>query len=146
MVPGFAGVEKEPNPWDATLPVPAVKVPLDFCSPKEDCPKLKFLAPLFPNRLLVPTNIVRLGFVMRSFQITVSTTQITNTADYLSLPEDCPNPPVAAAAPNGFLFAASSLGLPPRPLKNPPPAGEPPALAEFVPNRLPPDDGCCRKH
>lgn len=53
-VPGFVGVEKEPNPWDATLPAPVVKVPLDFCSPKVDCPKPKVLAPLFPNRVLVP--------------------------------------------------------------------------------------------
>lgn len=45
--------------------------------------------------------------------------------------------------PNGFLLAASSLGLPPRPLKNPPPAAEPAVLAEPEPNRLPPDDGCC---
>lgn len=45
--------------------------------------------------------------------------------------------------PNGFLLAASSLGLPPRPEKNPPPAAEPAVLAEFEPNRVPPDDGCC---
>lgn len=56
---------------------------------------------------------------------------------------DCPNPPVETAVPNGFLLAASSLGLPPRPLKNPPPADEPAVLAELEPNRLPPDDGCC---
>lgn len=46
-------------------------------------------------------------------------------------------------APNGFLLAASSVGLPPRPLKNPPPAGEPGVLAELEPNTLPPDDCCC---
>lgn len=53
-VPGFVGVEKEPNPWDATLPAPVVKVPPGFCSPKEACPKPKVLAPLGPNRLLAP--------------------------------------------------------------------------------------------
>lgn len=52
--PGFVGVEKEPNPWEATLPAPVLKVPLGFCSPKEVCPKPKDLAPLFPNRLLAP--------------------------------------------------------------------------------------------
>lgn len=59
--------------------------------------------------------------------------------------------------PNGFLLAASSLGLPPRPLKNPPPPDETAVLAELEPKRLPdetaalaelepkrlPDDGCC---
>lgn len=45
--------------------------------------------------------------------------------------------------PNGFLLAASSLGLPPRPLKNPPAVDEPAVLVELEPNRLPPDDGCC---
>lgn len=45
--------------------------------------------------------------------------------------------------PNGFLFAASSLGLPPRPLKNPPPAFVPLALAGLEPKTLPPDGGCC---
>lgn len=44
--------------------------------------------------------------------------------------------------PNGFLLAASSLGLPPRPLKNPPPPDETAVLAELEPKRLP-DDGCC---
>lgn len=53
-LPAFVGVEKEPKPWEATLPPPVLKVPLGFCSPKEDCPKPKVLAPLFPNRLLVP--------------------------------------------------------------------------------------------
>lgn len=53
-VPGFDGVENEPKPWDATLPAPVLKVPVGFCSPKEDCPKLKVLAPLLPKRLLVP--------------------------------------------------------------------------------------------
>lgn len=48
---GFVGEEKEPKPWDATLPPPVLKVPLGFCSPNEDCPKPKALAPLFPNRL-----------------------------------------------------------------------------------------------
>lgn len=52
--PGFVGVEKEPKPWDATLPAPVLKVPLGFCSPKDDCPKPKVLAPLFPKRLLAP--------------------------------------------------------------------------------------------
>lgn len=52
--PGFVGVEKEPNPWDATLPAPVLKVPLGFCSPNEVCPKPKVLAPLFPNRLPLP--------------------------------------------------------------------------------------------
>lgn len=52
--PAFVGVEKEPNPWDATVPAPALKVPLGFCSPKEDCPKPKDLAPLFPKRLVAP--------------------------------------------------------------------------------------------
>lgn len=52
--PGFDGVENEPKPWDATLPAPVLKVPVGFCSPKEDCPKLKVLAPLLPKRLLVP--------------------------------------------------------------------------------------------
>lgn len=111
--PALAGVEKEPNPWDATLPALVLKVPLGFCSPKEDCPKPKVLAPLFPNRLL---EAVCAG---------------------------CPNPPVAAVVPNGFLLAASSLGLPPRPEKKPPPAAEAPVLAELEPNRLPPDEGCC---
>lgn len=53
-VPGFTGEAKEPNPWDATLPAPVLKVPPGFCSPKDDCPKPKALAPLFPNRLLLP--------------------------------------------------------------------------------------------
>lgn len=112
--PGFAGDEKDPKPWDATLPPPVLKVPLGFCSPKEACcPNPNVLAPLFPKRLLAPVCA------------------------------DCPNPPVETAVPNGFLLAASSLGLPPRPLKNPPPADEAAALAELEPNRLPPDDGCC---
>lgn len=112
--PGFVGVENEPKPWDATLPAPVLKVPAGFCSPKDDCcPKPKALAPLFPNKLLAPVC------------------------------EGCPKPPEEAVAPNGFLLAASSLGLPPRPLKNPPPAVEPGALAELEPNRPPPDDGCC---
>lgn len=46
----------------------------------------------------------------------------------------CPNPP-APGAPNGFLLAASSLGFPPRPLKNPDPDE---AFPAFEPNR-PPD-------
>lgn len=46
-----------------------------------------------------------------------------------------PNPP-AAGVPNGFLLAASSLGFPPRPLKNPDPDE---AFPVFDPNRLPPD-------
>lgn len=42
------------------------------------------------------------------------------------------------------MVAASSLGLPPRPLKKPPLlAAEPLVLAELEPNRLPLDDGCC---
>lgn len=110
---GFAGEEKEPKPWDATLPPPVLKVPAGFCSPKEDCPKLNDLAPLLPNRLLVPVCV------------------------------DCPNPPVEAVAPKGFLLLASSVGLPPRPPKNPPPVEEPAVLAELEPNRPPPDDGCC---
>lgn len=44
--------------------------------------------------------------------------------------------------PNGFLLAASSLGLPPRPLKNPPPVDEAAVLVELEPNRLPPVEGC----
>lgn len=56
---------------------------------------------------------------------------------------DCPKPPVGVVVPNGFLLAASSLGLPPRPLKNAAPAEEPAVLAELEPNRPPPDDGCC---
>lgn len=52
--PGFAGEEKDPKPWDATLPPPVLKVPLGFCSPKEVCPKPNVLAPLFPKRLLAP--------------------------------------------------------------------------------------------
>lgn len=48
-----------------------------------------------------------------------------------------------AVEPNGFLLAASSLGLPPSPLKNPPPVEEPVVLAEHEPNRPPPDDDCC---
>lgn len=48
-----------------------------------------------------------------------------------------------AAVPNGFLLAASSLGLPPRPLKNPPAVVEPAVLAEPEPKRLPPEDCCC---
>lgn len=56
LVPGLVGVPKEPNPCEATLPPPVVKVPLGFCSlaKDEDWPKLKALAPLFPNRLLAP--------------------------------------------------------------------------------------------
>lgn len=46
-------------------------------------------------------------------------------------------------APNGFLLAASSLGFPPRPLKNTPPAEEPDVLAELEPNSPPPDGCCC---
>lgn len=53
-IPGFDGEEKEPNPWDATVPPPVLNVPLGFCSPKDDCPKPKVLAPLFPNRLVAP--------------------------------------------------------------------------------------------
>lgn len=53
-VPDFVGVENEPKPCEATLPPPVLKVPAGFCSPKEDCPKPKVLAPLFPNRLLEP--------------------------------------------------------------------------------------------
>lgn len=66
-------------------------------------------------------------------------------ADYRNLPGCCPNPPGAEEVPNGFLFAASSLGLPPRPLKNPPPAFVPLALAGLEPKTLPPDGGCCCK-
>lgn len=56
LVPGLVGVPKEPKPWEATLPPPVVKVPLGFCSllKDDDWPKLKALAPLFPNRLLAP--------------------------------------------------------------------------------------------
>lgn len=56
MVPDLVGVPKEPKPWEATLPPPVVKVPLGFCSVLKvaDWPKLKALAPLFPNRLLAP--------------------------------------------------------------------------------------------
>lgn len=55
LVPGLVGVPKEPKPWEATVPPPVVKVPLGFCSLKDDgCAKLKALAPLFPNRLLAP--------------------------------------------------------------------------------------------
>lgn len=43
-----------------------------------------------------------------------------------------PNPP-AAGAPNGFLLAASSLGFPPRPLKNPDPEEAFPALEPNIP-------------
>lgn len=95
--PGFVGVEKEPNPWDATLAPPVLKVPGGFCSPNEDCPKPMGLVAVLPNKLLVPVIV------------------------------DCPNPPPEdeEVAPNGFLFAASSLGFPPRPLKNPPPPDEP---------------------
>lgn len=65
----------------------------------------------------------------------------------ISLPAGggCPNPPGVAVVPNGFLLAASSLGLPPRPLKNPPPVAEPAVFAELEPNRLPPDGCCCKR-
>lgn len=41
-------------------------------------------------------------------------------------------------------MAASSLGLPPRPLKKPPPVEAAPLWPEPEPNR-PPPDGCCKK-
>lgn len=47
-----------------------------------------------------------------------------------------PKPPLAEL--NGFLLAASWLGFPPRPLKNPPPLPVLPA-----PNTLPLEDGGC---
>lgn len=54
-----------------------------------------------------------------------------------------PKPPaLGVGAPNGFLLAASSLGLPPRPLKKPPAAGAPGAAPGAEPNR-PPEEGCC---
>lgn len=52
--PGLEGEEKEPKPWEATLPAPVLNVPLGFCSPKVDWPKPKVLAPLFPKRLVPP--------------------------------------------------------------------------------------------
>lgn len=174
-VPAFVGVAKEPKPCAATLPPPVLKVPAGFCSPKEDCPKPKVLAPLFPNRLLEPgeersrhmkfSGIAKWGFVSFAqwFQFgflygkaDVKLTQHVSRGENkirfaisfrycFSLPvwAGCPNPPGEAEVPNGFLLAASSLGLPPRPLKNPPAGDEAAVLAELEPNRLPPDDGCC---
>lgn len=55
-VPDFVGLAKDPKPWDATLPAPELKVPLDFCSPKEACPNPTGLATVLPNRLGVPVE------------------------------------------------------------------------------------------
>lgn len=57
-LPGFVGDEKEPNPCEATLPPPVLKVPLGFWSPKaeEVWPNPKAFAPLFPKRLLEPSE------------------------------------------------------------------------------------------
>lgn len=49
-VPALFGLEN-PKPWEATLPPPELKVPVGFCSPKEELPNPKVFAPLFPNKL-----------------------------------------------------------------------------------------------
>lgn len=117
-IPGLVGLANEPKPWDATLPAPVLKVPLGFCSPNAVWPKPKLLEPVLPNR---------------------------------PAPPGWPKPPGEAAwlaaPPKGFLFAASSLGFPPKPLKNPPPPPlplptPPPVPAGLDPNRLPPLGGC----
>lgn len=51
--PVLFGAEN-PKPWDATLPPPALKVPVGFCSPNDELANPpNVLAPLFPNRLEV---------------------------------------------------------------------------------------------
>ena len=62
----MVGLAKEPKPWEATLPAPALKVPLAFCSPNAVWPKPKLLlAPPLPNRPAPPRG--RETHSMRSF-------------------------------------------------------------------------------